>query len=61
MGDRQINPGALSAVLIRKFVEMGLLNEKKTGTKTSYFLTEQGRIILANFGIDEKELYEKPK
>lgn len=61
MSDKPVNPRALSAILIRKFVEIGLLNEKRTGTKTLYFLTEQGRIILANFGINEGDLYEKPK
>ncbi len=54
---KPISTQALSSVMIRKFVEMGLLNEKKVEGKTLFFLTEQGRIILANFGIEEKELY----
>ncbi len=45
--------------MIRKFVEMGMLEEKKAEGKTFYFLTDQGRMILANFGIDESKLYNK--
>lgn len=61
---KPINPIAFTIVLLRKFVEMGMLAEKKIAGKTHYFLTEQGRMILANFGIDEKDLYAertKPK
>ncbi|VVB98554.1 Uncharacterised protein [uncultured archaeon] len=57
MTGRPINPNALALVLLRKFVEMGMLEERKIGGKTAYFLTGQGRMILANFGIDENELY----
>ncbi len=59
MPNKPINPHALCAVLIGKFVEMGLLDEKKLKGKKNYFLTEQGRLVLANFGIDENELYAK--
>lgn len=56
---KPISPHSLTIVLLRKFVEMGVLNEKKIGGKSAYFLTDQGRMILANFGIDEKDLYQK--
>ncbi len=61
MPDKPIHVQAFTAARIRKFVEMGMLEERKTGNRTAYFLTNQGRIILANFGIEEKGLYEKPK
>lgn len=62
MAERPVNPYALGSILIRKFVEMGLLAERKIEGKTAYFLTDQGRVILANFGIDENKLYlDRPK
>ncbi len=59
MPEKPINPAALSALMIRKFVEMGMLEEKKMAGRAVYFLTDQGRMILANFGINEADLYSK--
>ncbi|MDD5337654.1 MAG: hypothetical protein PHS02_04180 [Candidatus ainarchaeum sp.] len=55
--EKPVSAQKLGAIMLKKFVEMGLLEEKKSGAKTLYFLTDQGRMLLANFGIDEKDLY----
>lgn len=52
MQEKPINTEKLTKVMLSKFVEMGILEKK--GAK--YFLTDQGRMLLGNFGIDEKEL-----
>lgn len=62
MNEKPVNPYALGALILRKFVEMGMLEERKIGGRSAYFLTSQGRVLLANFGIDERELYgDSPK
>lgn len=53
MVEKPINPAKLTAVMVKKFVEMGMLEEKGE----EYFLTDQGKMLLANFGIEENELY----
>ena len=57
MAEKPVSVQKLGAVMVKKFVEMGLLEEKKSGAKILYSLTDQGRMLLANFGIEEKELY----
>ncbi|MFA5077728.1 MAG: hypothetical protein WC488_04860 [Candidatus Micrarchaeia archaeon] len=57
MAQKPISIQKLGAVMVKKFVEMGLLEENKSGAKISYLLTDQGRMLLANFGIEEKDLY----
>ena len=51
--EKPINPQKLSSLMLEKFSDMGML-EKKGG---KYFLTDSGRLLLANFGIEENEIY----
>ncbi|MBU0586100.1 hypothetical protein KJ780_01165 [Candidatus Micrarchaeota archaeon] len=43
----------LNRLVLEKFLEMEWLEEKEK----KYFLTDQGKMVLATLGIEEKDLY----
>ncbi len=55
----EISKPKLFSALVNKFVELGLVIEKKGKRGTHLYLTDDGKMVLLYFGIDPEAVIKK--